>query len=233
VTENLFNVLHQPRAGQLDPRNNPAHTEADLIAIRGYVSAYRNGRSAVTSATGPAIARPVLEKYWQYPRCGFNAGAKQELDSGFTLGGKLLLIPWSEEAFVRANAQRSTTGLILEHVTPITCLWDELIRIDEASEDDAEWQGEAGKYLQETFLLAVITADQDAILNATGWKQAGVPRPLNPFLRYEWASQQIQTASTPTGLKAPAPAALDVARFVHPGPALRLQEQELLDKDEV
>ncbi len=141
---NFINVLQDERAGRLD---EVPGTEHDLLNIRGYIHAERAAaRTPVPGRGTPSIARSVLTKIWQEPRVGFHADELRGHNLS-TWGTKLLYVPWSEAAYLRAKSQNSVARLRLEHVTPIDALWKALCNIDERSDDDEEWLRDARRYL--------------------------------------------------------------------------------------
>lgn len=203
-----MNVLTTFAAGQLDPLG-PEETDADLSAILHWLRASK-AAAAVAPARGvPGIARLVLERYWQLPRSEFhyqNLGGRRK---GVT-GNKLILIPWSEEAFKVYRKSRSVSDLRTEHVTPIDAIWKKLMQLlQEVGDDDCEWKARAGDYLQQNFTLAVITREQALAIDTftrTGAFEG------EPFRRYELAAKQIRVKRRAGSTKV----RLNVKKFVHP-----------------
>lgn len=211
MPENYIDVLNYPRAGRLD--GGPS-TERDLNVIRSYLRTEKEAaRNLGFDRKPPSIARAVLEKIWQEPRVGFHS--KELRDAKKSLWRtKLLLVPWSEEAFDLYVGQKSVAGLRLEHVTPIDAIWRELSAIDDSSADEAEWLQEAGAYLWVHYVVAVLTKEQAAAIDGAGFKKVGYPK--RPFLRYAAAITAMQEHAAKNGTLA---VPLDLSRFVHPGMA--------------
>lgn len=201
----IFNVAHMPRAGQLDPAT-PEETRSALMLIRQFLRLDKSVRQQLNGQSSPPIARAVLTTLWESPRVGFHRSERRGL-KGVDLRGKLLLIPWSIEAFDLLKAQGGVKNLVLEHVTPVESLWSQLGRIDEEAEDEAGWLTNAEGYLVEHYTLAVLTRTQAAAIDSLpNFKTRGWPR--RPFMRYVAAQELL-----------PQSVSFDVGNFVHPGRA--------------
>lgn len=209
MQDHYFNVLHQFRAGQLDPVNT---NERDLRIIRAYLRTEAEVTKRLGSAgKAPSIARAVLGKVWQEPRVGFhgrNLAGRNKSD----FGTKLLLVPWSEEAFKEFKRQGSVKGLRFEHVTPVDALWKQLHKIHNESKTEEEWIDVAGQYLQTHFVVAVLTKKQAFAIDRVGLKQTGFYG--MPFQRYAEAAQKLKDEAAKT---VEPPVVLNLDRFVHPG----------------
>lgn len=223
MAEGLLNVMNDPLAGVLDPISQE-ETDRDLRAILAYVRAEQQALVLNPGRARPSIARSVLTTIWQTPRTNFH---REQITGrmGFAFGSKLLLVPWSMEAFDRLKSQNSVNGLILEHVTPIDAMWKRLVELAEV-EDDEDWVSEAQHYLTKNFTVAVVTKEQAAAIDAVGLRKQGFEG--KPFVRYQRAAELIRerAAEFAPGL------ALDVARFMHPGLGVSKHVEELARVDE-
>lgn len=202
-----MNVLTYPYAGCLDVIS-PEETKRDLRAILGYIRADKRAVELRAKHSNPSIARAVLTAIWQEPRTGFH---RQETDGRkgiFYFGSKLLLVPWSLEAFERMKAQNNTEGLILEHVMPIDAIWKDLTAL-EATTDTGTWALEAEAYLRTNFTLAVVTTEQARAVDAAGFRKVGIAG--RPFARYFQAAQKVHKNATSKDTPP------NVEKFVHPG----------------
>lgn len=224
MTEGLLNVLECPRAGLLDEISQD-ETDRDLAAILAYIRAEERALATTPGRGKPSIARSVLMTFWQKPRTGFH---RQEIEGrkGVDFRSKLLLVPWSIEAFDRCEQQKNVRGLILEHVTPIDAIWKSLLVLRAESESDAEWAGEAQAYLRANYALAVLTKEQAYAIDAVGLQTVGFKG--KPFLRYHQAAERIRDNEAAGGPSA----GLDVARFTHPGLCAEDYAEELAREDE-
>jgi hypothetical protein len=118
------------------------------MLIRQYLRLDKGARRLLGGQRSPSIARAVLTALWESPRVGFHRNEHRGL-KGIDLRGKLLLIPWSIEAFDPLGAQGGVKDLVLEHVTPIEALWSELGRLDDIAADENDWLNYAEGYLAE------------------------------------------------------------------------------------
>lgn len=158
--------------------------------------------------------------YWEAPRIGFHAVAL--LEAGIPKGHfskKLLLIPWSIEAFNHWKTNLSASGLTLEHVTPLDWVWKELINLDTDPHDGSQieqgqWELDAANYLFHHYMLAVVTDEQAGAIDRSGYKKIGILR--NPFLRYALAETWMNENRGISDIK-PVPT-FSTKRFVLPGP---------------
>jgi hypothetical protein len=210
--EHLVNVMEDPRAGRLDEVSQE-ETGQDVSTILNYIQTEDRVVDERPDRTRPSIARAVLTSFWEKPRIGFHRAHLRGHDH-IEFGSKLLLIPWSVEAFQSMREEHSVEGLVLEHVTPIDALWKRLHDLgtpgDPVRPGDEDWPLEAESYLRRNYVLAVVTKGQDQELNAANFKTDG-PDGFGkyPFLRYLRATEKNREA----GRKA----TLDVKRFVYPG----------------
>lgn len=201
-SDHVINVLTFPHAGQLDPAGREA-THHDLQVIREYISAENHARVILGERKAPSIERAVLTTVWEKPRTAFHSKQKK-LIGDFEFGSKLLLIPWSMEAYSSLHEKNSVKGLLLEHVTPLSFMWKELVKIDSESPTEDDWFVEAEGYLNNHYRLAVLTTAQAAAIDRAGHRQKGTPG--NPFFRYQKAIESPRFNVS-----------LDLDKFVQPG----------------
>lgn len=224
MSVHLVNVVADRNAGLLDeiPQDE---TDQDLAAILGYIRAEQRALARNPGRGRPSIARSVLTTIWQKPRTEFH---REEVAGriGSSFGSKLLLIPWSIEAFAKFNSQNDSTNLVLEHVTPIDALWNQLVELEKESEDDKTWAREAQAYLRTNYALAVVTRAQASAIDKVGLRKTGFKG--RPFLRYQEAACLICKGATEGGPHV----SLDVAKFVYPGLAVKEHTVELVKEDE-
>lgn len=214
-----YDVSDTPIIGRLD-ETTLAEMRSDVAIIRNYIRAEKATTTSAPGRTLPPIAREVLTSVWESPRTGFHRDARTCFRR-INFRNKLLLIPWSAEAFEHAKSTNSFTGLVLEHVTPIDAMWQKLKELDADSEEsdrvlaDDMWETSAASYLVNHYMLAVLTKEQataiDAIptLRSTGFEP-------NPFLRYHHAESEMEKNRT-RGHSSPD---FSVKRFVIPGPPI-------------
>jgi hypothetical protein len=217
--DTFFDVCETPLIGRLDETVH-ADMMSDAALIRRYIRIEKEAADA--SAPGrklPSIARTVLTSVWESPRIGFHRSALDSTDFNLKdFGRKLLLIPWSVEAFERWNSTHSAAGLVLEHVTPIDWMWQKLKELDIDPDEpcgltkEEDWQLHAASFLVRHYMLAVLTREQASKIDAEGLKKTGVEH--NPFLRYRQAEYKMD-AKRAQGSEIPA---FSTKRFIVPGP---------------
>jgi hypothetical protein len=216
----FIDVAAQPIFGRIGTDASSEKMKSDAALIRTYIRAEKEVAASALGPKSPSIARAVLTCIWEAPRIGFHADAL--LEAGFPKGpfsNKLLLIPWSIEAFNHWKANLSVSGLTLEHVTPIDWMWQELKKLDTDPDDGSlveqdQWELAAANYLFHHYMLAVVTDEQAGAIDRSGYKKTGVP--LNPFLRYALAETWMNENRGIPDIK-PVPT-FSTKRFVLPGP---------------
>lgn len=222
------NVYENPRIARLDPTSEEDAWK-DAALIRTYIRAEKEV-AAVSGRTPPSIARAVLTAIWETPRIGFHREARKSFSADSEFRNKLLWAPWSIEAADRWNESHSVEGLVLEHVTPIDWMWRQLTKLDDEFEDptsdfhpDPEWGGDphiwehhAAAYLNQYWMVAILTAGQaSAIDKCKGLKAKGFEP--NPFMRYLLAEEAMDQARAAG--KATPPPSFSTAKFIISGHA--------------
>ncbi len=211
-----FNVYETPITGRLDETTNE-QMKSDVAVIRTYIRAEKLAAAAAPERKPPSIARTVLTSIWETPRIDFHRAEKTAFRK-IKFRSKLLLIPWSAEAFEHAKSTNSVTGLVLEHVTPIDAMWQELKELDldpdeaDGLADDELWGMSATGYLFNHYMVAVLTKEQATAIDFIPTVR-NTAFGTNPFLRYLYAQGKMDKARTPDN---PLPA-FSVDRFVLPG----------------
>lgn len=209
----FVDVLREAKAGRLD-ESTPEDATRDLAIIWSYIQAEKHASDQRPGTTVPAIARAVLTSVWEAPRVTFHREELQGL-TGVNFRSKLLLIPWSMEAFESLRGTDEVAGLILEHVMPVDALWARLVALVEETESEEEWALEAYAYLSKNYTLAVVTRAQASAIDLHASRATGVEG--RPFLRYERAGQVLRELAA----RGETTVSLDVTRFVHSGLAGR------------
>jgi hypothetical protein len=213
MSENFFDVTTRARAGHLDQIGSAA-TRSDLETIRCYLEAEEKveqiERQDGEKRRAFAIARSVLTAVWESPRMDFDA-VERSKGCDLQLSNKALLIPWSAEALDLYRINRHSGGLILEHVLPLDEIWRELCRLHVENEPET-WFGEAERFLNYNYTLAVVTKPQADMIDAAGFRKMGYL--WDAFARYK----AVMVAAAKGPIKTDREnVAFDVARFVHPG----------------
>jgi hypothetical protein len=210
-----INVYETPYYGRLDEASNEK-MKSDVAIIRTYIRAEKKAAMSAPNRRPPPIARKVLTSIWEKPRIDFHRAEKKKFRK-LDLRNKLLLIPWSIEAFEYAKTYYSVRGLILEHVTPIDWMWRKLKELDvdpdnsDVLKDDEMWELNATTYLFNHYMVAVLTGEQSTAIDAVrDLKRTGYEP--NPFIRYRYAEKQIDIARAKGRVKP----SFSVAKFVLP-----------------
>ena len=205
-------------SGRLDELSD-ADNKRDVNAIREYIIAEENACSAVANI--PSIVRQVLINIWEKPRTRFHQNEVRESKKigavPIKFNSKLLLIPWSGEAFKSFKATRDVSGLELEHVMPLSAMWEKLKELHKECSNGKEWVTNAAGHLINNYMLAVVTKEQHQAINSVGLKSTGTEG--DPFGRYRMAKKRMDEKGDGV--------AFDLDAFVMPGMAAPDFQQQL------
>lgn len=229
-------LLHYELAGRLDPLDVTID-EKDVDNLRRIIHMCKalagQNTEGVYERDGIDVSRTALTTYWETPRTEFHKDMMAEFSKGKKpdMGSKLLLIPWSPAAFASFKGNNnSVKGLLLEHVTPVKAMWDQLVKLDEEAEDDKDWHSKSVGCLTNAYRLVVLTADEAKAIDKYGTRDRNDypsnSTTLTPFWRYDDAKKKADEAQT-KGVKDPLIGtllALDLRNFVHPGRQGSLQD---------
>jgi len=234
-TPDFIDVYQHPKLGRLDP-STPADGIRDAALIRKYIRLQKQVQASAPARPIPAIGREVLLKIWEAPRIAFNEEALSSFSKRPDLRNKLLWIPWSIEALLQWQENKSAVDLVLEHVTPIEWMWQMLGDLDEEFLDPNSdihpdpdwprpspiWENWAAGLLQDWWTVAVVTRAQEKNIDKYGGRtkpyQRNPSEPYhvpNPFERYLIAQAAMDAARKNGDSKPP----FSTARFVLPGHA--------------
>ena len=152
----------------------PEQDAKDAAAILDFFATARRH----PGTTRPGFSRSLIDQIWQTKRL-------MALPGGFGYRHVIYrrALPWSPEAIQRERApERLGRGLILEHVIPISLV---LAEVEAATTPE-----QAIEALRRDLILAIITKEQNAALNAAGLGKTH-PDPSHPWLRYAKAGISV------------------------------------------
>ena len=237
----FYSLRSNSNLGRLDGLSDE-RDRADAGRIHDLMSVALGPSRTDTASSG--FKRLVLQDYWERPRVRGLRGLTPR-----STGRYYMLLPWSEKAFLtfkiaRANGAESLSGLVLEHVAPLSALWDHLAEgLKDPADDREDWIRHARGTLFNFYRLAVLTKDEAAAIDCArigigdnrsralrnfmpGWVVS------DPFVRYWVAQEQVQSVGVEPSSQPPANLSeslaemearltrtqFDVDRFIVPGP---------------
>lgn len=232
----IVDLLWDKPAGRLDPLDDTINKK-DVDNLRRIIHMCKalagQNTEGVYERGGLDVSRTALTTYWETPRTEFHKDMMAEFSKGKKpdMGSKLLLIPWSPAAFASFKGNNnSVKGLLLEHVTPVKAMWDQLVKLDEEAEDDKDWHLKSVDYLTNAYRLVVLTADEAKAIDKYGTRDRNDypsnSTTLTPFWRYQDAKDKANDAKD-KGVNDPLIGtlrALDLSSFVQPGRQGSLQD---------